>query len=61
LTLTVLVFWDVSQRGGVAGLTSLEIEGATLLEMSGHVNDMPNSLTAKKSRSITSNLIKQGH
>jgi len=42
--------------GIVAGLASLEIEGTTLLEPSGHVNDMLNSLTAKKSRNITSNL-----
>ena len=60
LTLTVLICWDVLQCGGVAGLKSLEIEGATLLEMSGHVNDKLNSLTARKSSSITSNLIKQG-
>jgi hypothetical protein len=55
LTLTVLVVCDVSRCGGVAGLTSLEIEGAALLETSGHVNDMLISLTAKKSRNITSN------
>jgi hypothetical protein len=57
--MTVLDFWDVSQCGGVAGLTSLEIEGAALCETSGYVNDKLN-ITAKKNTSITSNLIKQG-